>query len=88
MHDCLLSDQALTITVCPKNQTAAGSCRKLSSPAIRHPSFFVGLILRGCSLPWPNFGHVVLARPSPILFYPISSTEVSYTGQRCSAVYP
>ena len=36
----------------------------------------MGLILRGSSLPWPNFGHVVLARPSPILFYPISSTEV------------
>ena len=45
-------------------------------PSIRHPSFFVGLILRDCHLPSANFGHVVLARPSPILFYPISSTEV------------
>jgi len=37
----------------------------------------VGLLLRGAGLPWPNYGHVVLAKPSPILFYPISSSEVS-----------
>ncbi|PNH02071.1 Squalene monooxygenase, partial [Tetrabaena socialis] len=43
---------------------------------IAHPSFFVGLLLRNCQLPVANHGHVVLARPSPILFYPISSTEV------------
>lgn len=51
--------------------------KKLSAPRITHPSYFVGLLLRGCSLPHANFGHVVLAKPSPILFYPISSTEVS-----------
>ena len=50
---------------------------KLSQPKIKHPSFFVGLLLKGCSLPHANFGHVVLAKPSPILFYPISSEEVS-----------
>lgn len=49
---------------------------KLSTPHIRHPSFFVGLLLHGAALPYANFGHVVLAKPSPILFYPISSTEV------------
>ena len=43
---------------------------------IAHPSFFVGLLLRGAVLPYSNYGHVVLAQPSPILFYPISSTEV------------
>ena len=51
--------------------------KKLSAPRITHPSYFVGLLLRGCSLPHANFGHVVLAKPSPILFYPISSTEVN-----------
>ncbi|KAF5194751.1 Squalene monooxygenase [Thalictrum thalictroides] len=40
------------------------------------PFCFVGLILENCSLPFPNHGHVVLGDPSPILFYPISSTEV------------
>lgn len=40
------------------------------------PSFFVGLVLENCQLPHPNHGHVILADPSPILFYPISSTEV------------
>lgn len=49
---------------------------KLSQPKIQHPSYFVGLLLTNCSLPHPNFGHVVLAKPSPILFYPISSREV------------
>ncbi len=43
---------------------------------IAHPSFFVGLLLRGAALPYANYGHVVLAQPSPVLFYPISSTEV------------
>lgn len=41
-----------------------------------HPSFFVGLLLKGATLPHPNHGHVVLAKPSPILFYPIGTNEV------------
>lgn len=56
---------------------------KLSQPDIKAPSYFVGLLLRDCALPYDNYGHVVLARPSPILFYPISSTEV-----RCLVDYP
>eukprot|EP00250_Pteridium_aquilinum_P016502 c23133_g2_i1 orf=469-2115(-) len=40
------------------------------------PSCFVGLVLEECELPHENHGHVILADPSPILFYPISSTEV------------
>ena len=47
----------------------------------RHPSYFVGLLLQGAKLPYSNFGHVVLAKPSPILFYPISSVE----GRTCGA---
>ncbi len=43
----------------------------------RHPSYFVGLLLKEARLPYNNYGHVVLAKPSPILFYPISSVEVS-----------
>ena len=50
---------------------------------MQHPSFFVGIILRGVTLPVPNHGHVVLAKPSPILFYPISSTEVRCVPQAC-----
>ncbi|KAG1670295.1 hypothetical protein FOA52_003645 [Chlamydomonas sp. UWO 241] len=50
--------------------------KKLSQPTMNHPSYFVGIILKGATLPFPNHGHVVLAKPSPILFYPISSTEV------------
>lgn len=40
------------------------------------PSTFVGLVLENCELPFANHGHVVLADPSPILLYPISSSEV------------
>ena len=48
----------------------------LSVPDIKLPSFFVGLLLTGCRLPVAHQAVVVLANPSPILFYPISSTEV------------
>lgn len=40
------------------------------------PSCFVGLVLENCNLPFANHGHVILADPSPILCYPISSNEV------------
>lgn len=50
--------------------------RSLCKPKVDVPSCFVGLILENCKLPHSNHGHVILADPSPILFYPISSTEV------------
>ena len=48
----------------------------LSTPDIKLPSYFVGLVLNGCRLPVPQQACVVLANPSPILFYPISTSEV------------
>ncbi|GAB4846850.1 Squalene epoxidase 1 [Ancistrocladus abbreviatus] len=50
--------------------------RSLCEPKVDVPSYFVGLVLDNCQLPIANHGHVILADPSPILFYPISSTEV------------
>ncbi|KAI4324821.1 hypothetical protein MLD38_030274 [Melastoma candidum] len=50
--------------------------RSLCNPKVDVPSHFVGLVLENCDLPFANHGHVILADPSPILFYPISSTEV------------
>nr|QCU55050.1 squalene epoxidase [Camellia fraterna] len=50
--------------------------RSLCKPQVDVPSCFVGLVLDNVDLPFPNHGHVILADPSPILFYPISSTEV------------
>ncbi|KAG6414938.1 hypothetical protein SASPL_122317 [Salvia splendens] len=50
--------------------------RSLCSPQVENPSCFVGLILENSGLPHANHGHVVLGDPSPILFYPISSTEI------------
>ncbi|KAL1189362.1 Squalene epoxidase 2 [Cardamine amara subsp. amara] len=50
--------------------------RTLCKPKVDVPSTFVGLVLENCELPFANHGHVVLGDPSPILLYPISSTEV------------
>ncbi|KAI4389502.1 hypothetical protein MLD38_001723 [Melastoma candidum] len=50
--------------------------RSLCNPMVDVPSCFVGLVLESCQLPYANHGHVILGDPSPILFYPISSTEV------------
>ncbi|KAI4375924.1 hypothetical protein MLD38_013738 [Melastoma candidum] len=50
--------------------------RSLCHPKVDIPSHFVGLVLEICNLPFANHGHVILADPSPILFYPIGSNEV------------
>lgn len=50
--------------------------RSLCDSKVDVPSCFVGLVLENCQLPFANHGHVILADPSPILFYQISSTEV------------
>ncbi|KAG5010488.1 hypothetical protein AAZX31_07G171000 [Glycine max] len=50
--------------------------RSLCNPKVEVPSHFVGLVLENCNLPYANHGHVILGDPSPILFYPISSTEI------------
>ncbi|XP_073122708.1 squalene monooxygenase SE1-like [Henckelia pumila] len=50
--------------------------RSLCTPKVENPSCFVGLVLENCDLPFANHGHVVLGDPSPVLFYPISSTEI------------
>nr|WBR34620.1 squalene epoxidase [Bupleurum chinense] len=50
--------------------------RSLCKPKVDVPSCFVGLVLENCNLPYANHGHVILGDPSPILCYPISSTEV------------
>ncbi|XP_073030117.1 squalene monooxygenase SE1-like [Primulina eburnea] len=50
--------------------------RSLCTPKVENPSCFVGLVLENCELPFANHGHVVLGDPSPVLFYPISSTEI------------
>ncbi|KAJ0100802.1 hypothetical protein Patl1_04838 [Pistacia atlantica] len=71
--------QGLT-TYAPLTVVCDGCCsnfrRSLSKPKVEIPSCFVGLILENCELPYENHGHVILANPSPILFYPISSTEI------------
>eukprot|EP00172_Hildenbrandia_rubra_P003912 Plantae.Rhodophyta-Hildenbrandia_rubra.ctg6948.p1 GENE.Plantae.Rhodophyta-Hildenbrandia_rubra.ctg6948~~Plantae.Rhodophyta-Hildenbrandia_rubra.ctg6948.p1 ORF type:complete len:483 (+),score=76.07 Plantae.Rhodophyta-Hildenbrandia_rubra.ctg6948:1394-2842(+) len=56
----------------------ASNLRRKARPDAKYQIYsqFVGLVLENCELPFPNHGHVVLADPAPMLFYPISSTEV------------
>ncbi|MEC4747047.1 FAD-dependent monooxygenase [Methylomicrobium sp. Wu6] len=39
-------------------------------------SYFIGLILKNCEMPFPKHGHVFLSGPTPFICYPISSFEV------------
>ncbi len=39
-------------------------------------SYFIGLILKDCDMPFPQHGHVFLSGPTPFICYPISNTEV------------
>ncbi|MFN8288497.1 MAG: FAD-dependent monooxygenase [Chitinophagales bacterium] len=48
---------------------------KLSENEKKVSSYFLGLILKDCNLPYPNHGHVIVAKPSPCLIYPISGSE-------------
>lgn len=48
----------------------------MTSANVSVPSHFVGLVLKSSELPFKNYGHVILGNPSPVLFYPISSTEI------------
>ncbi|GLT41893.1 hypothetical protein SLA2020_159230 [Shorea laevis] len=50
--------------------------RSLCRPKIDIPSYAVGLVLENCELPLANHGLFVMSDPSPISFYPISSTEI------------
>jgi squalene monooxygenase len=39
-------------------------------------SYFIGLILKDCKMPFPKHGHVFLSGPTPFICYPISNNEV------------
>jgi len=49
--------------------------KDLSNNVKQVTSFFIGLVLKDCLLPYPNHGHVFLSAPTPFICYPISSTE-------------
>lgn len=53
----------------------SGFRNQLSTPEKKVTGYFMGLVLKNCQLPYPNHGHVIVAEPSPVLVYPISSTE-------------
>lgn len=56
----------------------ASNLRKRTAPQAKVAVYsqFYGLLLKMTKLPFQAHGHVLLANPSPVLFYPVSSTEV------------
>lgn len=48
---------------------------QLSNTEKKVSSYFLGMILKNCQLPYKNHGHVIVANPSPCLVYPITGTE-------------
>lgn len=48
---------------------------QLSTPNKKVSGHFLGLLLKDCPLPYPGHGHVIVADPSPVLVYPITSSE-------------
>ncbi|KAJ3226300.1 Squalene epoxidase [Clydaea vesicula] len=49
--------------------------KQLINKSVEIKSHFVGFILKKCDLPNKNYGHVILAKPSPILLYQISGDD-------------
>ncbi|KAI8070026.1 squalene epoxidase-domain-containing protein [Gongronella butleri] len=49
--------------------------KELTTKATDVRSHFVGLVMQDAPLPLPKHGHVVLAKPSPILMYQIDTHE-------------
>lgn len=54
----------------------SGFRAQLSDSPKQISSYFLGMVLKDCELPFPGHGHVIAAEPSPVLCYPISSSEV------------
>lgn len=48
---------------------------RLSQNQKRVSSYFLGLILKDAELPYAGHGHVIVAKPSPCLVYPITGSE-------------
>lgn len=60
--------------------------KKLSEPNKKIQSYFMGLVLKNLELPHSSLGHMILSGDSPILVYPITSTDyrilVDYPGEK------
>ncbi|KAL2322403.1 hypothetical protein Fmac_026782 [Flemingia macrophylla] len=50
--------------------------QSLCRPKVEVASYFAGLVLENCQLPFEKYGHIILADPSLILLYRISSTMI------------
>ncbi|KAG0302573.1 Squalene epoxidase [Dissophora globulifera] len=63
----------------PLTVIADGCFSKFRKQFIQKPvatvSHFVGFVMKDVQLPFPNHGHVILASPSPILMYQISTRD-------------
>lgn len=79
---CVLPETAAAIRVVSASQGLVPRPCRLS-PALRTGS--PPAPVQDCPLPHPNYGHVLLGKPSPVLFYPISPTEVRLATRQAAA---
>jgi squalene monooxygenase len=63
----------LTI-ICQGSQSSLGKSLNKSRTEIK--GFMLGLILKGCNLPYEHYGHIILADPAPILSYPVGKDKI------------
>lgn len=60
--------------------------KSLNDGDIVTKGFMVGLLLKNFNLPFPGHGHVILSGETPVLSYPVSSTEtrvlVDFPGEK------
>ena len=74
------ADGAECIVRAPLNVLCDGAFsrfrKNLAESQSQTKGFMVGLLLRGCDLPYKGHGHVFLTSESPCLAYPVSSDEV------------
>ena len=49
---------------------------ELSKPDVKVNGYFLGIILEGCGLPEPRFGHLVMGPHPPFVMYPVNSNEI------------
>lgn len=56
---------------------AACSLRPCLIAPAQAASHFYGVVLKTENLPYPNHGHVILAKPAPILMYPVRARALN-----------
>lgn len=65
---------------------------KLSDPVKKVSGYFLGLLLKNCTLPHPNHGHLVMGDHPPFVIYPVTSAAsrvlIDFKGEKAPKFGP